>query len=150
MENQRVMLLLLLTFLLKNVPPAHSFTSCVVLVGAILCYWLLVHNMDMAILCTLVLLFCLVHLMNLWCKDNAGPKLLKSWRIILLLSLYSPLLVDCQIVQRIFLFEILLVVVGHPSIRAGLKILNCVSGLDRFNANIVFLQKKIKMFLLGR
>ena len=45
-ENQRVMLLLLLTFSLKNVPPPHSFTSCVVLVGAILCYWLLVHNME--------------------------------------------------------------------------------------------------------
>ena len=73
--------------------------------------------------------------MNLWCKDNAGPKLLKSWRIILLLSsLYSHVLVDCQIVQCIFLFEILLAVVGHPSIRAGVKILNCVSGLDRFKA----------------
>ena len=69
--------------------------------------------------------------MNLWCKDHVGPKLLKSRRIILLLSLYSPVLVDCQIVQCIFLFEILLVVVGHPSIRVGLKILNCVSGLDR-------------------
>ena len=37
-------------FSLKNGPPADSLTGCVVLVGAILCYWLLVHNMDMAIL----------------------------------------------------------------------------------------------------
>ena len=36
--------------LTEECPPAHSFTGCVVLVGAILCYWLLVHNMDMAIL----------------------------------------------------------------------------------------------------
>ena len=76
--------------------------------------------------------------MNLWCKDNAGPKLLKSWRIMLLLSLYSPVLVDCQIVQCIFLFEILLAVVGHPSIRVVLKIINCVSGLYRFKAQQSF------------
>ena len=103
--------------------------------------------------CGLGLLLCCFgccHLLNLWCNDPAGPNLMKSWRITLLLSLYSHLLANWQIVQCIFLFEILLVVVGHPSIRAGLKILNCVSGLDRFNANIVFLQKKIKMFLLGR
>ena len=73
--------------------------------------------------------------MNLWCNDTVGPNLLKSWRIILLLSsLYSHVLADCQIAQCIFVFEILLVVVGHPSIRAGVKILNCVSGLDRFKA----------------
>ena len=40
-------------FSLKNGPPADSLTGCVVLVGAILCYWLLVHNMDMC------------HLMNM-------------------------------------------------------------------------------------
>ncbi|KAF7106698.1 hypothetical protein CFC21_107428 [Triticum aestivum] len=40
-------------FSLKNGPPADSLTGCVVLIGAILCYWLLVHNMDMC------------HLMNM-------------------------------------------------------------------------------------
>ena len=40
-------------FSLKNGPPANSPTGCVVLVGAILCYWLLVNNMDMC------------HLMNM-------------------------------------------------------------------------------------
>ena len=38
----------------------------------------------------LAMLFWLVHLMNLWCNDTVGPKLMKSWRIVLvLLSFYS-------------------------------------------------------------